>query len=264
MENSIEVLAVDHQPVYVIGFPVHVAITVRARPDTSFNRLPFADLVDLHDCIGVQLTKTGSDRPQLQYTPTPVIEPEIGEYGDRLSSGESRRMLTDISPLIGTAIDEGEYEARITYVTTSAAYQAPPVSIRFRNPTGDETAMLASVAADRPQFPNWATWTVTRPHDPVDTGDITSDNPLKLNLLLRRFFFGPDPLERADPTALNALTELYKPEAQALKAELAYARGDLVTYQRHKAEALRSTPGLAWWFRMIEEGGGYLKAFRIN
>src|SRR5262245_5652133 len=37
--TELDIMPVEHLPEYVIGFPMHVAITVRAHPDVSFNTL---------------------------------------------------------------------------------------------------------------------------------------------------------------------------------------------------------------------------------
>jgi hypothetical protein len=100
----------------------------------------------------------------------------------------------------------------------------------------------------------------------METGEVTAKNPLALDLILRRLFYGPERLDRVNPTILDVLAsdELYEPEVKALTAELYLARGDLEQYQQLRAEILRDTPGLAWWMRVLDQGGGYLKTFRME
>lgn len=253
---------VEHLAAYVIGFPVFIAVTIRTKPGIAMNAIPAADLIALNECIGVEV-RDSAGAVIHTYRPRPLVDPDLGEPGVRLSPGESRRMLTDISPTLGRLM-AGEYTLQVSYVIPDAAYHAPPFTVRFRNPTTAEMAMLAAVAPDRAGVANWAIWTTTRPLLPVYTGAIRQDHPLLLNLFLRRLFYGQEPLARLNPTLLDAMEGLYRPEREALQAELYYARGDQEHYLQLRAKILRDSPGLAWWVRMIDEGGAYLKTFRVE
>jgi hypothetical protein len=259
---ELDILPVEHLPEYVIGFPVYVAITVRARPNTWFNMLPFADFLNLRASIGVEFGNQRGGEP-FRYAPKPFLDPESGRSGGRLGAGESRRMLADVSPFFGDGTGEGEYWARFSYIDTEAAYEAAPVTLRFRKPTPAESALLASAAPDRLKFADWGLWTISCPQGPAYDRAIAPDSPLKLNLLLRRLFCGPEPLNRVDPAILDVLDGLYAPEGNALKAELYHARRDDANYQQLRARILRDSPGLAWWIRMIDQGGAFLKSIRL-
>lgn len=257
---DLKVVSVEHLPEYVIGFPVYVAITVRASPNVSFNKLLFADILDLRESIGIEAVGTSGT---ITYKPKPFIDAESGAFGNRLGAGESRRMLTDVSPLFGENINEGEYRVTFSFVTPNKKnYPATPVRIKFRKPNDAETTLLSTAADDRNDFPNWAVWTQSPPKNSVYTGEVTPDNPLRFNLLLRRLFFGPEPLDRANPNTLNALTDVYEPERDALKAELIKIRKDQATYERIKKQTLDTNPGLHWWFQMLDTNGAYLTSFR--
>jgi hypothetical protein len=176
-------------------------------------------------------------------------------------------MLTDVSSLIPGTLSPGKYRVRLVYASGRSRYHwAKPFDAAYRNPTPAEESLLSSLAPDRGKFPNWSDWTITRPRQPMETGEITAKNPLALDLILRRLFYGPEPLDRVNPTILDVLAndELYEPEVKALKAELYLARGDKDQYQQLRAEILRDTPGLAWWMRMLDQGGGFLKSFRME
>ena len=264
MTAPLTVTSVDHFEEYIIGFPVHVAVTVKAHPDISFGELPFADFVDLRECIGLELSGKKDGSVLVKHEPSPMIDPDMGEYGDRLAAGEARRMLFDVSPLLGGTVREGVYVLGLSYVTPDATYRAEPVELQLRNPTSDELSMLATFAADRPQFPSWALWTVSSPRTPIPSDEIELLNPLRFNLVLRRLFHGPIPLARVDPTLLDLLNDLYRPEGWGFKAELLHARGETKAYQELRAELLRKEPGLTWWMRMLDEGGAYMKSFRVD
>jgi hypothetical protein len=254
-------MPVEHLPEYVIGFPMHVAITVRAHPDVSFNTLPFADFVSLNSCIGAEITGQHGGEP-VRYQPKPHLDPQSGKRGSKLAPGESRRMLADVSPYFN-GISEGEYQVRFSYIETDGIYHAPAVTLRLRRPTTAESALLESAAADRPNFPTWGMWTITCPKTPYD-GPVSADNPLRFNLLLRQIFCGPQSLDRFDPALLDVLTGLYAPEGRVLEAELYQARGDSDRYQKMRSRILLDAPGLGWWTRMIDGGGAYLKSIRIR
>ena len=257
---GLEILPVEVLPEYVIGFPVYVAITVRARPNSIFNSLRFADFMNLRECIGLEMSRHDGGY-SARYEPKPIISQETGGLPERLQPGETRRMLADVSPLVGAGVIEGEYGARFSYVSRRAAYTATSVTLRFRKPTTAEAALLAAAAPDRSRFPNWGRWTLSCSHIYYD-GPIGPDNPLRFNLLLQRLFCGPEPPERVDPRILDVLTGLFQPEATALRAELLHARNDTAGYQRTRTIIVHLTPGLAWWMNMLDQGGAYLKTFR--
>jgi len=262
MIAGLDILPVEFLPEYVIGFPVYVAITVRARPNSVFNSLRFADFLNLRESIGLEISRHEGGY-SASYEPRPIISQETGGPPERLQPGESRRMLADVSPLVGVGILEGEYDARFSYVSPRTSYAAPPVTLRFRKPTAAESALLAAAAPDRQRFPNWGRWSFTCSHSNYD-GPIETDNPLRFNLLLQRLFCGAEPPERVDPRTLDVLTGLFEPEANALKAELYHARNDLEGYQRARAAILRDSPGLAWWIDMLDGGGSYLQTFHVR
>jgi hypothetical protein len=256
---ELDILPVEHLPAYVIGFPVHVAVTVRAHPGISFNMLQFADFLNLRSCIGAEIENLRGGEPR-RYTPKPFLDPQSGRRGGKLRPGESRRMLVDVSPYF-VGIAAGEYRVSFSYVETYGVHSALPVTLRFRQATAAESALLVAAAPDRVNFETWDRWTITCPES-LYSGPIAPDNPLKLNLLLRRLFCGPEPLNRFDAAVLNVLTGLYAPEARALRAELYQARGDTEFYQQIRAQILVDTPGLGWWIRMLDGGGAFIKSIR--
>jgi hypothetical protein len=260
--EGLEVLPVEFLPEYVIGFPVYVAITVRARPNSILNNLRFADFLNLRESIGLEMSRHDGGY-SAHYEPKPIISLEAGALPERLQPGETRRMLADVSSLVGAGVIEGDYAARFSYVSPRATYMATPVTLRFRKPAAAEKALLATAAPDRPRFPNWGRWTLSCSHADYD-GPITPDNPLRFNLLLQRLFCGPEPPAQVDPQILDVLTGLFQPEGSALKAELLHARNDIDGYHRARAAAVSVAPGLAWWMEMLDHGGAYLKTFRAR
>ena len=250
---------VEHFAEYVIGFPMHVVITVVSPPNVTFNGLRFADFLDLRECIGAEIA--GPDGYAAKYRPTPDAEGRpLGDAG-RLASGESHRMLVDVSPYFVRA-SEGQYQASFSFLDSYRAYTAPTVTFLLRLPTAEEAALLTAVAPDRPGFVTWGEWTT---HCPAALYPdlVGQDHPLRFNLVVRELLCGATPLDRVDPAALDVLTGLYAPEARAMQAELYRIREDRGGYDAIRSRLLRETPGLAWWIRMIDRGGGYLKSLRF-
>jgi len=188
--NGLKVTSVDYLSEYVLSFSIYVAITVRADSLTSYPRLPFANILNSRSCIGIEVSNPDG-KVILHELPTPVLDRQLGNPGAALERGESRRMLTDVSPLMPSTISEGDYSVRFAYAAARGDYYwSNPVRIRFRNPNKSEAALLSSLAAEREKFYGWADWTYTPPDRPVYSGAIDSNNPLRLNLLLRLLFFG--------------------------------------------------------------------------
>jgi hypothetical protein len=267
--ESLYLSSVETLPAYVRGFPAYVAVTIAAPRGVSFPQLRFANLLDLSGCIGLEMTLPDG-KVVVDHLPSPPPQEDPRRGGIGLRGGESRRMLTDISQLIPVEVPEGEYRARIAYSPNQAhLYWSGPFNIKLRNPTDVETGWLASQAPDRGQALAWTEWTYTQPKYFAHSGTITPENPLKLNLVLRRLFFGPESLDRVNPGILDVLTEgydskVYEPEAWALKAELYQARGDRQKYQECINLITQRTSGLQWWIQMMDSGGSFLSTFRLG
>ena len=266
---NLEVTSVETLREYIHGFPAYAAVTIATNPHTSFSHLRFANLLDLSGCIGIEITRSdGKVIVHILPAPRPYEDPRGG--GETLREGETRRMLTDISQLIPADLPEGEYNARIVYAARRGDfYWSQLFNIKLRNPTTAEAGWLSSLAPDRQSALEWNDWTYTQPNHRVYLGEITPENPLKVNLILRRLFFGAESLEQVDPEVLNVLTagndsKLYEPETLALKAELYQARGDQSKYQECVTRISARTPGLQWWIRMMESGAGFLRTFRLG
>lgn len=254
---------------YVRGFPVYAAITIAAPQDTSLSGLRFPNLVSLSGSVGIEI-KSLDGRIVSEHMPAPRPSENPRRAGGTLEEGEVRRMLTDISSLLPPSLSEGEYSARVVYATRPGEFHwSKPFKLMLRNPTNIEAGWLSSQAPDRDKALQWTDWTYTQPKYPVYMAEISRENPLKLNLLLRRLFFGPESLEQVNPEILDVLvagneSKLYEPETWALKAELYHARGDQQEYRECVQLITRRTNGLAWWIRMMESGGGFLKTFRMG
>jgi hypothetical protein len=267
--EDLDISSVEALPTYVRGFPVYVAVTIAAPPGVFFSRLRFANLLDLSGCIGLQIMLPDG-KVIVDHLPSAAPDENPRRQRLGLRGGESRRMLTDLSQLIPAEVSAGEYRARIAYAPNDAhLYWSKPFEIKLRNATDAEADWLASQAADRREALTWSEWTYTRPKRAVYAGPISSENPLKLDLVLRRLFFGPDSLDKVDPSILDVLGEgndskIYEPEMWALKAELYRARGDRQKFDECVRLITQRASGLRWWIAMLETGGGFLTTFRVG
>jgi hypothetical protein len=92
---------------------------------------------------------------------------------------------------------------------------------------------------------------------------LPTNHPLQLYATLRYALCGTAGLAQIDPSIFDGSTALLKPERDALKAELFHARGLSNDYTSLKNATMHATPGLAWWFKRIDAGGGFLRSLRF-
>lgn len=255
--EGIEIVEIEHAAEYSIGLPVWIAFTLRADPDTAFHNLLFPDLVDLRSAVGLEMTGPSGSRIQ---KPTPVVEPDFGRSPRSLMPGESRRMMVDISALLGLGLKEGEHTLRLTYLSPRIALPSKPFTIRLRQPVFSEQPMLAYAVPSRPKVPNWAIWMRTCHGTPIPVDRIATDSPAALSFVLNYLFCGSEPLGSIDPAIPERFTAIPEPERGALHAELLRLRGASAAEARI-AELRRQFPGLAWWLDKIDRNAGYLATF---
>ena len=255
--DGIEFVSVEHFPEYAIGLPVWVALTVRADEDTSFHRLAFADLLNLQSSIGLEMIGPSFTHRKM---PTPVVEEEFGRTPQSLMPGETRRMLADISPLVGPDVPEGEYRIRLTYLSEEFSLKGKPFAVRFRRPDAAEQLLLA-FAAGRPKQSDWAEWMRRCQERSLALTQIPRSSPAALTFVLNSLFCGREGLASITPNALEEIEAIPAPERKALQAELLLARGDTARAVSLQGSILRETPGLQWWMAKLQKGTGYLKTF---
>jgi len=254
--DQLEILPVEHAPEYVIGLPMYVAVTIRAGPDVEFYRLVFGNPVNLRTCLGVDATGPSK---AIHIHPRPVVDATVGRKGQSLLSGESRRMLLDVSPLFHDA-GEGEYSVRFTYAAPEAVAEAGAVKLRLRRPTAAEEALVRRVAPDRPKFATWGEWCLTTPEQPIAGGDLKDARALAFALALRYLIHGDQPLSGIDPRILDGLLGFYEPERDLMQAELYQERGDAAAVERLTRGVREKTPGMEWWIEGVERGAGFLRS----
>ncbi|WP_437320408.1 hypothetical protein [Sorangium sp. So ce385] len=261
--------SLDHDRRYVLGFPLHVAITLCAdRPETCIRRLPRPSWAGNAGAIGVRLARAGTGEEVVRAEPSPVALPEHGTPVFRLCPGACRRMLIDVSSYLPAGLAPGNYTLAVVYAGPPDRVESAPVPIELAAPSAEEQRELLRLAPAVARAGSWGRWTILPPEGgaPV-TGRAAPGDPLRFNRILRTLMYGPESLCDVDPAVLDALDGVYAPEAHALRAELHAARGD-ATRLAEKAQLIRTTyPGLAWWIERIEAGEseiGFVRACRAT
>jgi hypothetical protein len=174
-------ISVKSLPEYVRGLPAYLAVTITAPPGTAFSGLRFANLLDLGGATGIEL-KSAEGKIVVHEVPVPQRFENPEDLGGILHDGESRRMLTDVSPGLPASLPEGQYHARIVYAANRRKqFWSKSFEIKFRDPTKTEADWITSLAPDRSKALAWTDWTYTRPKQPVFTGEINPETRSFMN-----------------------------------------------------------------------------------
>ncbi|XXY48302.1 hypothetical protein WME91_50710 [Sorangium sp. So ce269] len=259
--------SLDHDRRYVLGFPLHVAITVCAdRPGACIRRLPRASWAGSAGAIGVRLARADTGEEVVWIEPSGIVVRELGTPVFLLCPGACRRMLVDVSSYLPAGIEPRHHALAVVYAGPPGRVESPPVPIELAAPSPEQRRELQRLAPEIARAGSWGRWTSLPPEggEPA-AGRIAPGDPLRFNRVLRYLMYGPEPLCDVDPALLDVLDGVYEPEAHALRAELHAARGDTARLAE-QAELVRSRyPGLAWWIDRIEAGQselGFVRACR--
>jgi len=248
---------------YVAGFPAWVAMTIQTSPGTTAKRRPVADVFGIQDCIDLELVRTDKDGvPPRKHKAAAIVDEHIAVFGVTIADGQPRRMLFDLSALLGPNLPAGRYRCTLAYANQGASFPASPFEFTLRAPTDPERDQLSTHAADRSQFASWAEWIVGPPRGPVVTVPLPKESPLRFAMVLRRASYGPDEPKVFDLAMLDGFPTPLAPEAGAIRAEVLKLRGDAAGYAAARSAALQRTPGLAWWFKILDDGGRFAMSRR--
>lgn len=240
-------LEIEFFPTYVLGYPMHVAITVRAdRPGATLKRLPRPSVDSLEDAIGV-LAVDDRDTVVGRREPNPVVDPDLGVFGFTLRAGEARRFLVDLSDALPwESIGPGTFTLTVSYASEYAAAAAPLITISLRAPTAKERAVLDDLAPELAAAGSWGGWSRTPARDPGSLrGPFDPADPLRFLRVRRYLLQGDDHLASIDPSSLGVLDGPYEPEAIAIAAEIAWAQGARAGFTALSARLRQRAPGLA-------------------
>jgi hypothetical protein len=249
-------LEIDFAKDYVLGFPMHVAILVRCDQEEAVLRhLPFVDCLDTYGAIGLRLQNEWNHQEIMAFEPEFIVDEDAGIPEFALGPGETRRLLIDVSDLIPLETPAGDYFMRISYATGSTRVEHQPVLIVLRRPNAEEQGILGQIKPELLGEGRWKKWTTTPPRDLNHfTEQVTPEDPLRFNRILRFLFYSPQPLDQIDMTLLDGLDGIYYPEAMLFRAELLMARRDHAGFDRVATWVRQSCPGLSYWVDEIAAG----------
>jgi hypothetical protein len=256
---SLASLEVETAPEYVVGFPVHVAVTIRAdQPDASLRLLPYADFFKCAGAFGLTLIRAGSGQAVVSVQPRPVVDRSLGIAVFSLPPNQSRRMLIDLSAFLPADLAPGDYQATLAYGPPNMRAVSPAFALRLRAPAREECAELAALLPGVRTIGGWGQWILQPPSDRRDPPKVRKTDPLRFNRVLRWWLFG----ERLEPSLVQALDGIYAPEADALTAELYQVAGDQTKFEQ-QAQAVRTRHhGLSWWMDDLAAGRGIIAFHR--
>lgn len=254
-------LSVDLLPTYVRGSPAHAAVTLRGDPPGAVLRLlPWPTLYSTAGAIGFVLRDAVSERVVAERRPRPVIAMDPGSPGLVLRAGAAYRTLVDLAPLLPRDLPMGAYRLSVRYASAFGEAAGAPVPVVLREPTAEERRTLDDLAAELPRGASWSAWIGAKAIDPEGLrGPLSKTDPLVYLRVMRWLGQGEDDLADIDPSSLDALTGIYAPEADVLRAELARARGDGGAVESIAARVLEAHPGLALWMEAVREGDSELQ-----
>jgi hypothetical protein len=245
----------EHDRDGVAGAPLYAALTVRATdPQLVLTVLPEVSPYSAMGAAGVTLARDGAE--VFRSEPLLLSADEIESWSFALDRGEERRMLFDLSETLGTKrLAPASYTLTVRYAALDRIVESAPSVLVLRDPAPAHAAALARAAEERGKR-SWGWWTHVMPAAGEAMATFDPDDPLCFNRIVRALRAGGSGL--AVIPALRSLSGVLESEAAALIAEILRAAGDPAEYEAQRAFVLRRWPGLRWWIRAIDEGGGTL------
>lgn len=256
-------LEVQCDDLYVAGFPLHVAVTVRpARPTVTLPQLPLMDVFSSRGAIGFSLACPDGTVVYEVEPARPGVHadgPSFALHGD-----DCRRMLVDLSEAFGqhwpAGIPEGHLLLTVRYEAAGERPRGGPVPITVRRPTPEEQQVLDALAPELTRARSFGRWMFLPPEAPAGPPDAQSlaGDPLRFGRVLRYLLFeagttSPQPVE-----LLSALDGLYAPEAAVLLAAWWQLTGDRAAYAVQHTRVHTAYPELSAAMAALERGENLL------
>lgn len=246
---------VETMPIYVRGFPMHMAMTVTALPATiqDERRVP---RLDMYSATDIRATFTRESDGEVtrggQELTKSLPRPSLGEADDTmidvvdLEPGEPRRMLFDGAQLQEHApLAAGRYRAELVYRRVAAM----PFEIVVRDATAAERQVLAQLAKRDPD------WMIAEPSG-AQPPPIAADDPLRYLRVLHYLYTTPTPPPALNLRFLDGLAGFYAPEATLLRFELARLRSDAAAEDAAAATIQSQFPTMLPALRELKVSGG--------
>ena len=244
----IEVRAAPVDPVVVEGGPLRVIVELRVVTTAVRAQVASVLIPRLRSLGGVGVVARSNGAPLATVLPA-APDPEWSPVRD-LDSGEARRGVVDLSPLVGGA-GSGELSLRVVVATPLGRSASEELSLVVAPPNGPVAEALQAAREELEPGQTWLDWVEQSPESALDRRPLAELGPLALHALLRRWRRGP---LRVAPEELDALGPKLSPERLGFLAERAVAAGDRGELARRMAETLAVEPGLGWWMEDLRRG----------
>ncbi|MDB4931280.1 MAG: hypothetical protein JWM10_3764 [Myxococcaceae bacterium] len=221
-------LAVDADPVYPIGYPAHVGVTLALAADEAAARVPPTDPL-----LGQGPVELGLVAPDGRVVlPLPPFARRVPHDPPRLEtlvSGRPRRALVDLSPWLDELdLAPGVYAATIRYHCLADEAVSAPFALALRAPHAGDRTFLAELDPPRAPGRSWSEWTLAPPSPrPPPLDALFRDDPVRYNRALRHLLIEAIRLDGFDLALLDRLVGVYALDAGLLQVELLRLRGEV-------------------------------------
>ncbi|MFO0761718.1 MAG: hypothetical protein U0359_35070 [Byssovorax sp.] len=237
------------RPIYVAGYPIHAALTLRANKGSySHVELRYLPWMNVYDQANVGVSVTDAQGNTRASKPARYFDRDLELGGGfTLDSDHPARMLIDLSDAWPGDVSPGNYQIAVSYPVPAGIARTSAALVKIRAPTPAEQARLQQVAEPRRRRSGWGGWALM----PIENSGLpegtplVAGDPLLFLLILRRWSRGADAARALGP-ALDVLDEFYAPEREALRAERLIALKDPAG-PAAAAQVASAHPELFWW-----------------
>jgi hypothetical protein len=248
--------AVDSLPSYVVGYPIHVALTVSVdEPETGVVPLSLdprgVRMSLLHLATGKEMTVAA--RPVQSHR-----ESESGPDRVVLDPGKSARFLIDLSTVWPASMEPGRVRVALVNDQGWGEVAVPPFVVDRVPPTPEQAARLADVLPELRG--GWATWPMS--------GEPTKypltprkDDPARYYVVLRSFYGFPGSIRNANLGLIDVLDGFYAPDAALLRAEMAIVRHDKAGFRASASFVRGLHKSSSWVIERLERTGSGIAFF---
>lgn len=242
--------AVDTLPSYVVGYPIHIAVTATVdEPQMGIAHLSLdARMLRMH----LLHLATGHEADVAARPYESHQEAEAGPERVVLDPGKAARFLVDLSSIWPASMEPGRVRVALVYEGEMTGVAMPPFVVDRLPPTPEQAARLAAV---QPELrAGWTTWAM---NDDATKYPLTSnkDDPARYYVVLRNFYGYPGALPSANFGIIDTLDGFYAPDAALLRAEMAIVRHDKAGFQAQASLVRGLYRSSTWAIGQLERDG---------
>lgn len=248
------IIEVDHEPTYVLGYPIMVRVTVR--PAGAHAVDVHAESEFEHFFTSVRLVDPASGREQLAF-PAPV--PTVVGRPERLDRGQRQTFLADLSDDVPAEMPGGRYQATVRFHAALSA----PFELELRRPTGSERARIDALKADIGRFTTWGAWAHESARRWTPLGAVAPSDPARFYIVYRYLLWGAEAAADVPTSYPDVLDDrIHADAAEVLRVDLAFARGDAARARAELDRVRRERPEVSWQLDRIERTGSRIAMSR--